>query len=342
MGTRKRRVSVIYLIAKLVKWDDSCMEIISGYTQGSIERASMALKNGSLVAFPTETVYGLGADATNEKAVSRIYSAKGRPTDHPLIVHISSFNFLDKWAIDIPEYALKLARDFWPGPMTLILKGSNLAKDFVTGGQESIGLRVPDHLVAQLLINEFEELGGYGVAAPSANRFGAVSPTTANAVEEELGNFLQAEDLILDGGHSRIGLESTVIDCTNDNPVVLRPGAVTTQMIQASTGCKTLVSQGISDVRAPGLMKAHYSPKAKVVIGMSADPGDGFIALKSVPSPPGVIRLASPANVEEFARVFYNALRSGDQKGLLKITVCEPGGDGLATAIRDRLSKAIG
>ena len=342
MGTRRRRVSVIYFIAKLVKWDDSCMEIISGYTQGSIERASMALKNGSLVAFPTETVYGLGADATNEKAVSRIYSAKGRPIDHPLIVHISSFNFLDKWAIDIPEYALKLARDFWPGPMTLILKRSNLAKDFVTGGQENIGLRVPDHLVAQELINEFEKLGGYGVAAPSANRFGAVSPTTADAVEEELGNFLQANDLILDGGHSYIGLESSVIDCTKDNPVVLRPGAVTTQMIQTSTGCKTLFSQGISDVRAPGLMKSHYSPKAKVVIGINADPGDGFIALKSVPSPPGVIRLASPANVEEFARVFYNALRSGDQKGLLKITVCEPGGDGLATAIRDRLSKAIG
>jgi L-threonylcarbamoyladenylate synthase len=318
------------------------MEIISGYTQGSIEKAAMALKNGSLVAFPTETVYGLGADATNEKAVSRIYSAKGRPTDHPLIVHISSFNFLDNWAIDIPEYALKLARDFWPGPMTLILKRSNLAKDFITGGQESIGLRVPDHLVAQVLINEFEKLGGFGVAAPSANRFGAVSPTTADAVEEELGNFLQANDLILDGGHSYIGLESSVIDCTKDNPVVLRPGAVTTQMIQTTTGCKTLFSQGISDVRAPGLMKSHYSPKAKVVIGINADPGDGFIALKSVPSPPGVIRLASPANVEEFARVFYNALRSGDQKGLLKITVCEPGGDGLATAIRDRLSKAIG
>jgi L-threonylcarbamoyladenylate synthase len=157
-----------------------------------------------------------------------------------------------------------------------------------------------------------------------------------------LGNFLQANDLILDGGHSYIGLESSVIDCTKDNPVVLRPGAVTTQMIQTTTGCKTLFSQGISDVRAPGLMKSHYSPKAKVVIGINADPGDGFIALKSVPSPPGVIRLASPANVEEFARVFYNALRSGDQKGLLKITVCEPGGDGLATAIRDRLRKAIG
>ena len=204
------------------------MEIISNPTQGEIKMAAKALKDGHLVAFPTETVYGLGADATNEKAVSRIYSVKGRPNDHPLIVHITSINLLEKWAVEIPEYALKLAREFWPGPMTLILKRSNLAKDFITGGQESIGLRVPDHLVAQALISEFEKLGGYGVAAPSANRFGAVSPTTADAVEEELGDFLQAKDLILDGGHSYIGLESSVIDCTKDNPVVLRPGAVTT------------------------------------------------------------------------------------------------------------------
>ena len=318
------------------------MEIITNPTQDKIKKAAKALKDGHLVAFPTETVYGLGADATNEKAVSRIYSVKGRPIDHPLIVHISSFNFLDKWAIDIPEYAIKLARDFWPGPMTLILRRSNLAKDFVTGGQESIGLRVPDHLVAKELINEFEKLGGYGVAAPSANRFGAVSPTTADAVEEELGVFLQANDLILDGGHSNIGLESSIIDCTKDKPVVLRPGAITTQMIQTSTGCKTSFEQGISDVRASGLMKSHYSPKAKVVIGINADPGDGFIALKTVPSSPGVIRLASPANIEEFARVFYNALRNGDQKGLKKIVVCEPAGDGMAIAIRDRLRKAIG
>jgi L-threonylcarbamoyladenylate synthase len=226
--------------------------------------------------------------------------------------------------------------------MTLILKRSNLAKNFVTGGQESIGLRVPDHLVAKELINEFEKLGGYGVAAPSANRFGAVSPTTADAVEEELGVFLQATDLILDGGHSNIGLESSIIDCTKDKPVVLRPGAITTQMIQTSTGCKTFFEQGISDVRASGLMKSHYSPKAKVEIGINADPGDGFIALKTVPSSPGVIRLASPANIEEFARVFYNALRNGDQKGLKKIVVCEPAGDGMAIAIRDRLRKAIG
>jgi L-threonylcarbamoyladenylate synthase len=318
------------------------MEIISNPTQDQIKKAGKALKVGNLVSFPTETVYGLGADATNEKAVSRIYSVKGRPTDHPLIVHISSINLLDKWAIEIPEYAINLAREFWPGPMTLILKRSNLAKDFVTGGQESIGLRVPDHLVAQALINEFEKLGGYGVAAPSANRFGAVSPTTADAVEEELGDFLQAKDLILDGGQSHIGLESSVIDCTKDNPVVLRPGSVTTQMIQTTTGCKTPFARGISEVRAPGLMKSHYSPKAKILIGNNADPGDGFIAFENVPSPPGVIRLASPANVEEYARVFYNAFRSGDQKGLKKIVVCEPAGDGIAIAIRDRLRKAIG
>jgi L-threonylcarbamoyladenylate synthase len=257
-------------------------------------------------------------------------------------VHISSINKLDKWATDIPDYAIKLAREFWPGPMTLILPRTDLAKDFITGGQESIGLRVPDHLVAQALINEFEKLGGYGVEAPSANRFGAVSPTTSDAVEEELGDFFQAKDLILDGGHTYIGLESSVIDCTKDNPVVLRPGAVTTQMIQTTTGCKTPFAQGISDIRAPGLMKSHYSPKAEVVVGINADPGDGFIAFKNVPSPSGVIRLASPANIEEYARIFYDALRSGDQQGLKKIVVCEPVGDGIAIAIRDRLRKAIG
>jgi L-threonylcarbamoyladenylate synthase len=318
------------------------MEIISASMKNLIEKASLALTEGHLVAFPTETVYGLGADATNAKAISRIYSVKARPISHPLIIHISSVKHLGNWAKDIPEYALKLAQDFWPGPMTLILKRSNLAKDFVTGGQESIGLRVPHHLVAQSLISEFEKLGGYGVAAPSANRFGAVSPTNADAVEEELGKFLQTGDLILNGGPSHIGLESSIIDCTKDKPVVLRPGAVTTQMIQTTTGYEVPFPQSFGKLRAPGLMESHYSPKAKVVIGNIADPGDGFIALESVPSSPGVIRLASPANIEEYARVFYKALRAGDQKGLLKITVCEPAGDGLAIAIRDRLSKAIG
>jgi L-threonylcarbamoyladenylate synthase len=314
------------------------MKIISNPTQDFIEKAANALKNGHLVAFPTETVYGLGADATNEKAVSRIYSVKGRPTDHPLIVHISSINQLDKWAINIPEYAIKLAKEFWPGPMTLILKRSELAKDFITGGQDSVGLRVPDQSVALNLLNEFEELGGFGIAAPSANRFGAVSPTTAGAVEEELGSFLELEDLILDCGSSEVGVESSIIDCTKDSPIALRPGAITNKMIEDTTGLKVQFNQ--NEIRASGLLESHYSPKAKVVIDETAEPGDGFIALANIPTPTGVIRLASPKNIEEYARALYGALRAGDQKGLKKIKIIQPRGDGLALAIRDRSGKA--
>jgi L-threonylcarbamoyladenylate synthase len=178
------------------------MEIISNPTQVEIKKAAQALKDGHLVAFPTETVYGLGADATNEKAVSRIYSVKGRPTDHPLIVHISSINQLDKWAVDIPEYAIKLAKEFWPGPMTLILKRNKIAKDFITGGQDNVGVRVPSHPVAIGLLSEFEKLGGSGVVAPSANRFSAVSPTNTYAVTEEIGGKLSKSDIIIDGGNS--------------------------------------------------------------------------------------------------------------------------------------------
>ena len=172
------------------------MEMISNCTADAILNAAKALKDGHLVAFPTETVYGLGADATNEQAVSRIYSVKGRPTDHPLIVHISSIKKLGDWATYIPDYAIKLAREFWPGPMTLILPRTDLAKDYISGGQNNVGLRVPDQPISLALLKKFEELGGQGVAAPSANRFGAVSPTNAGAVEEELGTFLDNNDLM--------------------------------------------------------------------------------------------------------------------------------------------------
>jgi len=316
------------------------MKIISNSTQDFIEKAANALKNGHLVAFPTETVYGLGADATNEKAVSRIYSVKGRPTYHPLIVHISSINQLDNWARDIPEYAIKLAREFWPGPMTLILSRSELAKDFITGGQGNVGLRVPDQSVALGLLSEFEKLGGFGIAAPSANRFGAVSPTTFEAVEEELGSFLQTEDLILDGGLSAVGVESSIIDCTKQCPVILRPGAITTEMIEKTINFKIPPELKKSILRASGLLESHYSPKAKVVIGVTAEPGDGFIAMANIPTPTGVIRLASPLSTKHYARILYNALRQGDRIHLNKIVVFPPNGEGLAVAIRDRLGKA--
>ena len=201
-----------------------------------ISEAASRLKLGNLVAFPTETVYGLGADATNKKAVARIYEVKGRPTEHPLIVHISSIKHLDKWARDIPEYAVNLARTFWPGPMTLILPRTDLAKDFITGSQDNVGIRIPSHTVVLALLKEFESLGGLGVAAPSANRFGAVSPTTATAVEIELADFLSENDQILDGGPCLIGVESTIINCAQNKPSILRPGAVTKEMIEDTLG----------------------------------------------------------------------------------------------------------
>ena len=316
------------------------MEIISNPTQDDIKKAAKALKDGQLVAFPTETVYGLGADATNQESVSNVYSVKGRPIDHPLIVHISSVRQLNKWVIDIPEYAKKLANEFWPGPMTLIIKRSELASDFITGGQENVGIRVPDHLVALMLLEEFEKLGGLGVVAPSANRFGAVSPTTAEAVEDELSNYLDSEDIILDGGQSVIGVESTIIDCSRDYPVVLRPGAITNEMVENVTGIKIPLNLEKSGVKASGLLESHYSPKAKVLLNEPVKPGDGFIAAQNIKTPVGAIRLSSPATIEQYASDLYRALRAGDQKMLKRIVVLPPMGEGLASAIRDRLYKA--
>ena len=212
------------------------MTIISNCTASALKEAAASLMAGNVVAFPTETVYGLGADASNQQAVARIYEVKGRPTNHPLIVHISSINNLDKWAKDTPEYAVKLARAFWPGPMTLVLSRTELAKDFITGGQDNVGIRVPAHTVALSLLKEFEAQGGYGVAAPSANRFGKVSPTCADDVKAELSDYLNSNDLILDGGPSFVGVESTIIDCTNAIPTILRPGAITAAMINDLLG----------------------------------------------------------------------------------------------------------
>ena len=324
MGTLRRRVSVNWDRSKLVKWDDLCMELISNCTTEVIFKAATALKDGRLVAFPTETVYGLGADATNSRAVGRLFLVKGRPKTHPVIVHISSLNKMEYWAGDIPEYAQKLGDVYWPGPMTLILNRKAAASDFITGGQESVGLRIPNHKLALLLIQEFEALGGLGIAAPSANRFGSVSPTNAMAVKEELATFLGSKDLILDDGQCEIGLESTIIDCTKVNPIVLRPGAITREMIEATTDLPVLFKANQSEVRAPGLLDSHYAPKAQVILGLAAKPGDGFIALVGTATPLGAIRLASPASIEDFAKDLYKALRLGDQLGLSRIFVVEP------------------
>jgi L-threonylcarbamoyladenylate synthase len=291
-----------------------------------------------LVAIPTETVYGLGADATNKDAVARIYNVKGRPADHPLIVHIHSMQSLGDWADEIPSYAISLARDFWPGPMTLVLKRSLLAEDFITGGQPTVGLRVPDHVIALALLSAFAKISGKGIAAPSANRFGHVSPTTAQAVQDEIGDYLNEKDLILDGGPSSVGVESTIIDCTSDAPRILRPGAITIEMIEESTGLK--VSSTETNIRVSGSLENHYAPNATVDLNRTPISGEGFIALSDIQTPANVIRLAAPNSVEDFARLLYAALREADAQGLKSVVVAEPVGDGLALAIRDRLMRA--
>ena len=319
--------------------------------------AAANLLAGNLVAFPTETVYGLGADACNAAAVARIYSVKGRPADHPLIVHVASMDALGDWAADVPEYAIALARDFWPGPMTLIMKRSALAGDFVTGGQETVGVRVPDHAVALGLLLAFAQIGGKGIAAPSANRFGNVSPTTAQAVEDELSEYLADADQILDGGPCQVGVESTIIDCTGDVPRILRPGAVTAEMITESTGLSLggkftyseedlagiTINGKVMDspvIRVSGSLDSHYAPVAIVLLDQSPVAGQGFIAMADVATPDDVVRLAAPRTHDEFARVLYAALRAADDQKLQTVVVSQPKGDGIAIAIRDRLKRA--
>ena len=315
--------------------------ILSNCSTDALASAAEKLRAGGLVAFPTETVYGLGADATNPAAVARIYEVKGRPHDHPVIVHLADINQVTEWVAEIPEYAIALAREFWPGPMTLILPRSERVGDFITGGQASVGIRIPNNPLAL----EFLKLAAVGVAAPSANRFGAISPTTALAVQEEIGSYLDSErDVILDGGSSDVGVESTIIECLSNAPKILRPGAITQEMIETATGLT--VDESASTVRASGTLEQHYSPRAKVFLLDSENPvvaciaGVGFLALDTFPTPDGAIRLAQPRNNEEYARVLYDALREGDRKNLPAIYVVPPSGAGVAVAIRDRLKRA--
>ena len=317
------------------------MSIISNCTASAIKNAASVLTTGDLVAFPTETVYGLGADATNKNGIARIYEVKGRPSDHPLIVHISSHTQLDKWAREVPEYAITLSRTFWPGPMTLVLPKTKLAQDFITGSQDNVALRVPSHPIAKALLIEFEKQGGLGIAAPSANRFGKVSPTTAAAVESELGSFLNDSDQILDGGPSAVGVESTIIDCTQTTPIILRPGAVSIEMIENFLSIKLQPLNPTSNqIRVPGSLKSHYAPNAKVFLSGTPKAGDGLIALSNTKTPEGVIRLASPVNNDQYAHLLYKALRQGDTLGLSNVYAVPPNNEGVGLAVNDRLKKA--
>ena len=314
-------------------------QFVSTCSANAIQKAAEQLKAGSLVAFPTETVYGLGADATNEEAVKRIYEVKGRPSNHPLIVHVSSINALEIWAQDIPDYAIDLARAFWPGPMTLILKRNELAKDFITGGQDSVGIRVPSNPIASELLTHFESLGGLGVAAPSANRFGQVSPTSVQDVQVELGDYLSDGDSILEGGQSEVGIESTIIDCSNIAPIILRPGAITVAMINSVAQVELANTDSIQ-LRVSGNLEKHYAPITKVILNQTPTSGQAFIALSNIQTPEGVCRISAPMNAHQFARDIYAGMRKADALGFSELIIEVPEGEGIEVALFDRLKKA--
>jgi L-threonylcarbamoyladenylate synthase len=313
---------------------------LSNCTAGAIREAAAALTAGHLVAFPTETVYGLGADARNPNAVRRIYEVKGRPSNHPLIIHISSMNQLEKWASEVPDYAISLARAFWPGPMTLILKRSALVGNFITGDQDTVGLRVPSDPLALALISEFEKISDSAIAAPSANRFGQVSPTSSLDVLDELGDHLSNLDVILDGGTSVVGIESTIIDASGNEPVVLRPGAVTIEMINDELELALEYTASMREVRFSGSLTHHYAPKAKVILDVHPAVGQGLVALNKFETPQGVVRLESPADLTEYAQCIYRAMRKADKIGLNEVVFIQPSQNGIGVGIRERLQKS--
>lgn len=311
-----------------------------------IPPAVAVLRGGGLVAFPTETVYGLGADARNPAAVARIFAAKGRPADHPLIVHLGHASQLTGWARDIPAAAWRLAEAFWPGPLTLVLPRAPGVLDAVTGGLDSVALRVPNHALAQALLQSF----GGGLAAPSANRYGRVSPTLAAHVREELGD---AVDLVLDGGPCPVGIESTIVEVTSSGVRLLRPGAVTRQQLEDVLGAALTLPVG--QVRAPGRKPSHYAPRARVVPALPEDAlrealtwraqGQrvGMLApRRPLELPADVAWLDSGDTAPDQARALYRRLREGDDLDLQVLVVAMPPASGIGVALRDRLQRAAG
>lgn len=313
-----------------------------------INKAAAILHNGGLVAFPTETVYGLGADASNEVAVRRIFAAKERPYDHPLIVHVADISQLTDWAMDIPPVAMMLAEAFWPGPLTLVLNKQPHVLDIVTGGQQTIGLRIPRHPIAQALLKAF----GGGIAAPSANKFTHISPTTASAVEEELGGRVE---LMLDGGDCEVGLESTIVDVSGADPVILRPGMITSTQISQIIGKPiVLKQQADTSTRAPGMHHLHYAPMTQTTLI------DTFAIVETIenlrleqlpvaivthspiilPTTPSIKHITLSNQPTAYAHDLYHTLRELDHQSLQCIMVEAVPNKPEWDAIRDRLMKA--
>ena len=308
----------------------------------AIREAAEILRRGGLVAFPTETVYGLGADASNPAAVARIYAVKGRPPNHPVIVHIGDVGQMARWTREVPEPAARLAARFWPGPLTLVLRRASGVGDYLTGGQESVGLRIPGHPVALELLREF----GGGIAAPSANRFGRISPTCAEHVRRDLGADV---DLILDGGACEIGIESTIVDVSRGKPVVLRPGRISEDDITRALGFPPATPDPGAP-RAPGTLQSHYAPWKPLRLVASREwdlrvrgksTGRGVMAFR--PRPTGdasAIWIEAPVDPGRYGHDLYANLRALDSSARDEILVEEPPASAEWTAIRDRLNRA--
>ena len=304
-----------------------------------VRRAAQILRAGGLVAFPTETVYGLGADAANEKAMARLYAVKRRPAHHPVIVHFAAAQAAFDWAREVPDAARKVAQKFWPGPLTLILKRSRQARDFVTGAQDTVGLRVPSHPVAQELLRLFDG----AIAAPSANRFGLVSPTTAAHVRDDLGKDV---DLVLEGGASDVGIESTIVDLSGATPVLLRPGHISKAEVEALIG-----AVGEKDATSPrhsGGLERHYAPRtpARLVPTYALDGeianGKHKVAVLAFSRPDERVDywLRMPRDPHAYAQRLYAALRELDSAGCERILVEAPPDAPEWDAVRDRLRRA--
>ncbi len=302
------------------------------------------LHAGELVAFPTETVYGLGADAANPAAVAKIFALKGRPADHPLIVHVAGPEALAVWAREVPPAALALARTFWPGPLTLIVKRAAHVPDAVTGSQDTVGLRCPSHPMAQELLREFAKIGSGAIAAPSANRFGHVSPTTADHVLDEFG----ARLFILDGGACEIGLESTIVDLSRGLPVLLRPGAVTRAAIARVAGME-LARRDAEAPRASGTLAAHYAPRtAMALLGPQALELEvralakaAVLAMRDAPHSARVLTwIDAGSDPVRYAHDLYANLRKLDASGAKRILVEMPPDTVPWEAVNDRLERA--
>lgn len=310
-----------------------------------ISQAVTTLASGKLCAIPTETVYGLAANALDETAVARVFEAKERPADHPLIVHVATAADVSEWITELPHWAIELTQVVWPGPLTVVGPRTALASDSVTGNQGTVAVRVPSHPIAQELLIQLKAHGVKGLVAPSANRFGHVSPTSAAHVSADLGEYLSSHGyLILDGGDCQVGVESTIVLATGTAPVILRPGAITAADIKRITGIE--VSENLANApRVSGALDSHYSPTAQVILisdvpNTDFESNSGFLALAQIPTPAGLVRLGSPETIEDFAHELYSSLRAGDDQELKVIYVVPPTGDGLAQAINDRLNRA--